>query len=291
VRPLDGDRERLEAIRVEMSPAETNPVEDRHVEVSPVEVNSVEEFSGRVAVVTGSSSGIGRAVALELARAGADVVVHASSSRDAALAVRDEILAMGRRSTTVFADFSLSSDVDRFASSAWDAFGGVDFLVNNAGADILTGQLARRSYEDRLEALWRVDVVATIRLGRTLGARMKQRGSGVVINIGWDQAERGMEGESGELFGTTKGAIECFTKSLALNLAPEIRVNCVAPGWIRTAWGETAPDEWQARVLRETPLGRWGEPVDVARAIAFLVSPRAAYISGQTFRANGGAVR
>jgi NAD(P)-dependent dehydrogenase (short-subunit alcohol dehydrogenase family) len=83
----------------------------------------------------------------------------------------------------------------------------------------------------------------------------------------------------------------CFTRSLALSLAPQVRVNCLAPGWVRTAWGETASEAWQERVRRETPLGVWGLPEDVAAAACWLASPAAAFITGQTLRVNGGAVR
>jgi NAD(P)-dependent dehydrogenase (short-subunit alcohol dehydrogenase family) len=100
-----------------------------------------------------------------------------------------------------------------------------------------------------------------------------------------------MEGDSGELFATAKGAVMCFSRSLALSLAPEVRVHCLAPGWIRTSWGEEASELWQERVRRETPLGRWGAPEDVAAAVRWLLSPRAGYIHGQTVRINGGAVR
>jgi 3-oxoacyl-[acyl-carrier protein] reductase len=82
-----------------------------------------------------------------------------------------------------------------------------------------------------------------------------------------------------------------FSKSLAATLAPQVRVNCIAPGWIRTAWGENASEYWQKRALAETPLARWGTPEDVARAVRWLVSPAAAFITGQTIRVNGGAVR
>ena len=109
--------------------------------------------------------------------------------------------------------------------------------------------------------------------------------------MGWDQAETGMEGDSGELFAATKGAIMAFTRSLALSLAPSVRVNAVAPGWIKTAWGESASAAWQERVLRETPLARWGTPEDVARVARFLVGPDAAFLTGQVVRVNGGAVR
>ena len=102
---------------------------------------------------------------------------------------------------------------------------------------------------------------------------MKAQGRGSIVTMGWDQAETGMEGDSGELFAATKGAVLAFTRSLALSLAPEVRVNAVAPGWIKTAWGESASGAWQDRVLRETPLARWGTPEDVAEAARFLVGP------------------
>ena len=130
-------------------------------------------------------------------------------------------------------------------------------------------------FDAKLDLLWAVDVVATIRLCRAVGRRMKAQGHGSIVTMGWDQAETGMEGDSGELFAATKGAVMAFTRSLALSLAPEVRVNGLAPGWIRTAWGETASAAWQDRVLRETPLARWGTPEDVARVACFLVGPAA----------------
>ena len=99
-----------------------------------------------------------------------------------------------------------------------------------------------------------------------------------------------MEGDSGQLFAAIKGAVMCFTRSLALSLAPEVRVNCVAPGWIRTAWGETASATWQERVREETPLRVWGLPEDVAETAVWLASSSARFITGQTIRVNGGAV-
>jgi 3-oxoacyl-[acyl-carrier protein] reductase len=100
-----------------------------------------------------------------------------------------------------------------------------------------------------------------------------------------------MEGDSGELFAATKGAIMAFTRSLALSLAPTVRVNALAPGWIKTEWGEGASRAWQERVLRETPMHRWGTPEDVARVARFLVSPAAGFVTGQIARVNGGSIR
>jgi NAD(P)-dependent dehydrogenase (short-subunit alcohol dehydrogenase family) len=100
-----------------------------------------------------------------------------------------------------------------------------------------------------------------------------------------------MEGDSGELFAAMKGAVMAFSRSLAVSLAPEVRVNCLAPGWIRTAWGRKASEQWQERVREETLVERWGTPEDVAAAAVWLASPAAAFVTGQVIRVNGGAVR
>lgn len=242
----------------------------------------------RVAVVTGSSSGIGREIAMELARAGANVVVHAAKSSQAAAEVADKIRELGREATVFMADLRSCDQQDALVQNAWDWQGFVDIWVNNAGVDLLTGSARSWSFEQRLQALLEVDVTATIRLTRLTGARMKQRGHGVILNTGWDQAEIGMAGDSGELFTAAKAAIMAFSKSAALSLCPEVRVNCLAPGWIRTAWGEQASDDWQRRAVNESALGRWGKPEDIAKAACFLASDAASFITGQILPINGG---
>jgi 3-oxoacyl-[acyl-carrier protein] reductase len=244
---------------------------------------------GQTAVVTGSSSGIGRAIALELARAGAYVLVHARQNGAGANEAADEIRSLGHESRVVLADLSNPAEQDRLIDAAW-SWHAPDVWINNAGADVLTGEAANWPFEKKLAALWQVDVVATLRLSREVGRRMKQRGRGVLVNMGWDQAETGMAGESGELFGAAKGAVMAATRSLAKSLSPEVRVNCLAPGWIRTAWGQQASAEWQERASRESLLGRWGEPEDVARVASFLASPAAEFVNGQIIHVNGGRI-
>jgi len=246
------------------------------------------ELSGKTAVVTGASRGIGRAIALELAAAGADVLVHARASRQQADDVAEEARRRGVQAQVRLADLADEGACGQLVEAAWAWRDGVDIWVNNAGADVLTGEAARWSFDEKLALCWRVDVLGTIRLSRSIGRRMRQRGSGVILNLGWDQADRGMAGESGEMFATTKGAIMAFSRSLAKSLAPEVRVNCLAPGWIRTAWGEDASQKWQHRAQSESLLGRWGEPEDVARVARFLASPAGAFINGQVIAVNGG---
>jgi 3-oxoacyl-[acyl-carrier protein] reductase len=244
-------------------------------------------LAGQAAVVTGSSSGIGRAIALGLAQAGADVLVHARENRAGAEEVAGMIRALGRQATVVLADLSDTAEQDRFVAAAW-SWRDIDVWINNAGADVLTGEAADWPFEDKLAALWQVDVVATLRLCRAAGERMRAVGRGAILNMGWDQADTGMAGESGELFAASKGAVMAATRSLAKSLAPEVRVNCLAPGWIRTEWAEHASAEWQERARRESLLARWGAPEDVARAACFLASPAAEFINGQIIHINGG---
>jgi 3-oxoacyl-[acyl-carrier protein] reductase len=249
------------------------------------------EFQGLRAAVLGSTSGIGRAVALALAEAGADVVIHGRAARDQAEQVAAEARGQGVRAQVLMADLADRAAGDGLAEAAWDLWGGLDAWLHIAGADTLTGAAAKLPFDAKLDRLWAVDVVATVRLTRAIGRRMKEHGGGSIVTMGWDQAETGMEGDSGELFATTKGAVIAFTRSLALSLAPTVRVNALAPGWIKTAWGESASKGWQDRALRETPMARWGTPEDVARVARFLVGPGAAFITGQVVRVDGGAVR
>jgi 3-oxoacyl-[acyl-carrier protein] reductase len=249
-----------------------------------------QELIGHRVLVTGSSRGIGRAIALELALAGADVLIHGRHAAPAE-ATANDIRAAGVRTRVLLADLSRPEECRRLVQRAWEEWNGLDIWINNAGADTLTGEAASWTFERKLAELLALDVTATILLARDVGARMKATAGGVLLNMGWDQAETGMEGDSGQLFAASKAAVMAFSKSLSVMLAPQVRVNCLAPGWIRTAWGEKASTPWQERVLRETPLGRWGTPADVALAARWLVSPTAAFITGQVIRVNGGAVR
>ncbi|MSR80754.1 MAG: 2-amino-4-hydroxy-6-hydroxymethyldihydropteridine diphosphokinase [Gemmataceae bacterium] len=244
---------------------------------------------GKTIVVTGASTGIGRAGALELALAGADLVLHGRNSDR----LEGVALLCRRRGAKVH---TLLANLDSEGPKVlWDRFLKLDVIpegwINNAGADILTGSGPGLSFDEKLEALWRVDVRSTLELSRLAGSLMVEKKGGVVINMGWDQAETGMEGDSGTLFGTTKGAVVMMTRALAADLAPKVRVHCVSPGWIKTKWGEHAPLAWQERVLRETPLARWGTAEDVAKAFVWLMSPASQYLTGQTVRVNGGAIR
>ena len=254
-------------------------------------VSSFCNLTGKKVLVTGSSSGIGKAIAIELAQAGADVLIHYRKSKEAAETVASQLQKLGRKSETLSADLACLENYESFLNQAFQTWGQLDIWVNNAGVDLLTGSEAKLDYGQKLEKLLDVDVRGTVLLSRAVGERMQQQGRGCILNIGWDQSDRGMEGASGELFSTSKNAIMGFSRSLAVSLAPQVRVNCIAPGWILTAWGENASDVWQERVKRETPMQCWGTPEDIAKMARFLCSDEAAYITGQVINVNGGAVR
>ena len=133
------------------------------------------------------------------------MVVHAGHNGAAGEATCEQIQA-GAQSELFVADFCDDGAMESFAENAWNLRGGVDFWVNNAGGDILTGSFAREHFEEKLRLLWQIDVLATVRLSREIGTKMKARGRGAIVNIGWDQAATGMAGDSGELFATTKGS-------------------------------------------------------------------------------------
>jgi 3-oxoacyl-[acyl-carrier protein] reductase len=245
------------------------------------------EIAGRTVFVTGSSRGIGRTVALELAAAGARVAVHGRSEQGCA-EVAAELAREGRHAGTFLADLAAEGSAAALAAEVERTLPELDALVLIAGADVLTGPAAKWSFDRKLDVLLRVDLMATMTLARALGRRMAALRGGSIVTIGWDQADVGMEGDSGELFAAAKGGVMAFTRSLARSLGPTVRANCVAPGWIKTAWGEHASEQWQRRAERESMLGRWGTPDDIAAAVRFLVSPASAFVTGQVIAVNGG---
>ena len=258
-------------------------------------------FDSKIALVTGSSSGIGAATAVSLAKLGYRLIIHGRAHSDRLENVKVEIESLGSEVKTICCDFSDSTLLESFCHDSWALFGRIDVLINNAGGDVLTNEWATRSFADQLSYLLTTDVVATLMLSRCIGGKMldfhkssnsmpenSMPGYCSIVNIGWDQAEQGMAGDSGEMFATTKGAIMAMTRSLAQSLAPSVRVNCVAPGWIKTKWGEGASETWQTRGRDESLMDRWGDPQDVANAVSFLTSEDASFVSGQIIPVNGG---
>lgn len=260
-------------------------------------------LAGSTAVVTGASTGIGRAIALAFANAGADVAITYRSSEREAREAANEIEALGRRAWIFQLDLANAASITDLANKAWTTLGRVDVWVNNAGADILTGSAAELADTEKLDRVLTVDLRGTVLASWEAARRMREQASspapgvggeniprGVILNVSWDHVLTGMAGRNPEIFSAAKGGILGFSRSLARSVAPKVRVNILAPGWIETEFGEGLNEKHYRRVVESTPLGRWGTPEDVARAAVFLASRDAGFLTGQTLLVGGGIV-
>jgi 3-oxoacyl-[acyl-carrier protein] reductase len=209
--------------------------------------------------------------------------------RDSADRAREVANAIGARVRQ--ADLATRDGCERLVAEAREELGRVDVWVNNAGADVLTGEAANWEWERKLDSLLAVDLKGTIACSLAIGEIMRgQETGGAIVNMSWDHVTSGMAGENPQLFSAVKGGVLAFSKSLAVSLAPAVRVNVLCPGWIETSFAEQADPEFRRSVADETPLGRWGRPQDVADAALYLASPGAAFITGQAININGGVV-
>ena len=246
---------------------------------------------GRILLVTGGSSGIGRAIALAAARSGADVAITYRANRAGAEAVAQAIDATGQRSLVLPFDLTDDASINGLVPALRGHFGRIDAWINNAGADILTGDAAAMSRIEKLDLLLTADLRGTVLASWEAVAMLQaQDEGGVIINMSWDHVLTGMEGTNPQMYAAVKGGILAFSKGLARSVAPKIRVNIVAPGWIQTAFGNGVPEDVHRAVVSSTPLKRWGTPEDVAGAAIYLASPAAAFLTGQTIMVGGGIV-
>jgi 3-oxoacyl-[acyl-carrier protein] reductase len=259
------------------------------------------KLAGSSAVVTGASTGIGRAIALAFATAGADLAITYRSSKSEAQKVAGEIEALGRRAHVFQLDLANAPSITAFAAAAWAALGRVDVWVNNAGADILTGGAAEIPDVEKLDRVLTVDLRGTVLASWEAARRMREQQPpdgesgddvprGVILNMSWDHVLTGMAGRNPQIFSAAKGGILSFSKSLARSVAPKVRVNILAPGWIETEFGAGLDQRHYQRVVESTPLRRWGTPEDVAHAAVFLASRDARFLTGQTLLVGGGIV-
>jgi 3-oxoacyl-[acyl-carrier protein] reductase len=248
-------------------------------------------LAGRAVLVTGASSGIGRAIAIASARAGADVALTYRANQDGAKNVEREVRELGRQAAVIHLDVADEGSVGKVGPAARDALGHLDVWVNNAGADILTGTNASLPDLEKLDILLAVDLRGTM-LASWQAAEMleAQEEGGVIINMSWDHVLIGMPGVNPQMFAAVKGGVLAFSKSLAQSVAPRVRVNVLAPGWIETSFAEGLDQERRRAIAEATPLKRLGTPEDVAGAAVFLASPAAAFLTGQTIHVGGGAV-
>jgi len=239
-------------------------------------------LSGKVAIVTGSSRGIGRAIALAFAKEGADVVVNYVRHEDRAKEVASKITEMGRKAVIVRADVSNIKDVQRMVETTLKKFGKIDILVNNAADfSVMEFSLSEPDWSgwDRMMA---VNTKGMLICSQTVSRHMLNQKSGNIINIVADWAGGGL------CYMLTKAAGIPLTKGLARALAPHVRVNAIRPGSIDTGWISALPDEEKRKLREKIPLKRWGLPEDVAKVAVFLASDEADFITGATIVVDGG---
>jgi len=261
--------------------------------IAAADAASTLSLAGKVVLVTGASSGIGRAIALACAEAGADVALSYHTNEQGAAEVAGGVQAAGRRAHISRVDAADADDLQRLAHDVGAAFGRVDVWINNAGADILTGRPAKESRLEKLDLLLAVDLRGTILASWAAVELMRSQpgASGAIINMSWDHVLSGaMKGEYAQLFAAAKGGIYSFSRALARSVAPQIRVNVLGPGWIETAYGTALDPTVKQRIAAAIPLGRWGTPEEVAHAAVYLASDAAAYVTGQMLMINGGSV-
>jgi 3-oxoacyl-[acyl-carrier protein] reductase len=248
---------------------------------------SAKKLTGKVAIVTGASKGIGAAIAKNLAAEGAAVVVNYSSSKTEAEKVVGAITAEGGKAIAVQGDVSKKSDIDRLFSETKSKFGRLDILVNNAG--IYEFSPLEGITEEHFHKQFNLNVLGPILASQT-AARLFDSTGGSIINL--SSIVSTLAVPNGAVYSGTKGALDAVTRSLAAELGPRgIRVNAIRPGMVETEGTHAAGIEGsdlQKQVRAQTPLGRLGQPQDVAGAVAFLASPESSWITGETFVVSGG---
>lgn len=241
----------------------------------------------KIALVTGASRGIGRAIATELAHRGWAVAIGYRVRRDKAEELAQQLTEAGCRAMICQADVSRREEVEAMVRRVEENFGPVSLLVNNAG---IAGQsLFQELTEERWHEFFSVNVDGAFYASRAVLPHMLHEHTGCIVNISSIWGQRGASCEVA--YSATKAALIGLTRSLAAELAPShIRVNCVAPGVIRTDMLDELPEELLPQLAEQTPLGRLGTPEDIAAAVAFLADPAAGFITGQVLTCDGGFI-
>lgn len=239
----------------------------------------------KVALVTGANSGIGRVIALELAKEGHDILLNYVFDEPAAVAVKEEIEALGTRCELLFADISDFTAVEGMMKEAFGVFGRIDVLVNNAG--ITKDNLILRMSEDEFDAVINVNLKGTFNCCKHIARKMLKQRTGKIINIASIIGEMGNPGQVN--YGASKAGVIGLTKTLSKEFASRsITVNAIAPGFIETAMTDRIPEKERTAMIDAIPLGALGQPQDIADLVAFLASDKASYITGQVIGVNGG---
>ncbi|KPN13498.1 3-oxoacyl-ACP reductase [Bacillus australimaris] len=244
-------------------------------------------LTNKTAVVTGASRGIGRSIAIDLAKSGANVVVNYSGNEAKANEVVDEIKALGQQAFAVKADVSNAEEVQAMIKQAIDTFGSIDILVNNAG--ITKDNLLMRMKENEWDDVININLKGVFNCTKAVTRQMMKQRSGRIINLASVVGVCGNPGQANYV--AAKAGVIGLTKTTAKELATRhITVNAVAPGFISTDMTDKLDDNVQTEMLKQIPLARFGAPEDISNVVVFLASEGAGYITGQTIQVDGGMV-
>jgi 3-oxoacyl-[acyl-carrier protein] reductase len=250
-----------------------------------METKNKEGEINKVALVTGSSRGIGRAIAIELAKSGIDIVVNDSKNPHEGIEVVNEINEIGQRAIYIQADVSDPNQVEKMVEEIISEFGKIDILVNNAG--IIVDKLLKDMTIQEWNKVVAVNLTGVFNCTKSVIKHMQKQKSGKIVNISSISGQIGNIGQAN--YSASKAGVISFTKTVAKEYARDgINVNAVAPGFIRTKMVENIPEKVIEKILKQIPLGRVGEPEEVAKLVCFLASDDANYITGQVISINGG---
>jgi 3-oxoacyl-[acyl-carrier protein] reductase len=243
------------------------------------------KFKNKTVLVTGSSRGIGRATAIAFAQEGANVVVNYVKNKIAAENLVVKIKTLGSKAIAIQADVAVESDVKKMIEKTVEYFGGIDVLVNNAG--IVFDVPIMEKTVDQWERTLRVNLIGTFLCIKYATPNMKDRPGASILNISSTNGIDSLDPESAD-YDTSKAGVISLTKNLSQYLAPNIRVNSIAPGWVNTEINKDLPKEFAESETQRIALKRFGSPEEIAKAVLFLCSEDASFITGSTLVVDGG---
>ncbi|MDO4586569.1 MAG: SDR family oxidoreductase [Planctomycetia bacterium] len=250
-------------------------------------------------LITGASGGIGRAIVQQLAQPNHRLFLQANRHFEELQRFSEKLRDQGTIIDPIAANLESYADQDyliRFVKEKLTTSHQLTGIVLAAGVDLMSQAIKPLSFESKLEKIWKTDVLATVRLARELGFWIKESKSlfqerqtrPTFLFFGWDGVERGMEGETAQLYSLAKGAIVAFAKSFAQEMAQAARVLTISPGWIQTTWGQKASPAANQRALSESLAKRWGSPEEIASIVRFLLSDDSSFLNSQNIIVNGG---